>query len=84
MEASPSSVLSFVMYQRSSYMADGPQFSSVQFHFKIPLHTKKLLKIQCNKLNDKLQQGQKIDDKFYIRVHRILYGGEFLKEELSQ
>ena len=60
------------------------QFSSVQFHFKIPLHTKKLLKIQCNKLNDKLQQGQKIDDKFYIRVHRILYGGEFLKEELSQ
>ena len=63
-------------------LASSVQFSSV--HFKIPLHTKKLLKIQCNKLNDKLQQGQKIDDKFYIRVHRILYGGEFLKEELSQ
>ena len=29
------------------------------FHFKIPLHTKNLLKIQYNKLNDKLQQGQK-------------------------
>ena len=52
-------------------------FGSVQFHFKIPLHTKNLLKIQYNKLIT-------TDDKFYITVHRILYGGEFLKEELSQ